>query len=192
MDFRKSPFIKILHWGLLAFGIAASVATNLADPPSVAEQSDTTQPTSCQSDQDCAAAPNTLHCLTTYSLCVQCLEDAHCDATSRCHDNTCVARCTDNASCPEGLTCREGVCQECEADSDCGSTSKYCYQTETLRACRPVCEHSAECAGPGYEQGDVCRGGHCQPVTCTSDLECILNEEWCDPDAHQCRNIDTP
>jgi hypothetical protein len=38
-------------------------------------------------------------------------------------------------------------------------------------------------------QGDVCRGGRCQPVECTAPQHCLLDREFCNPDTGLCTSI---
>jgi hypothetical protein len=179
-----------LHWLLFALGVLASVATNLAEPPASADTDAATS--TCANDEDCAQSPDTLRCLSTYSLCVECVEDSHCDTSSRCHQSRCVSRCEDSSACPNGLICKDNLCQDCAADNDCADPSQYCYQGESLRACRPLCSSSAQCDSPGYDQGAVCRGGRCQASPCAADTDCVLNQERCDLQSQQCRPIGSP
>lgn len=185
---RPSRLIDALKWFVFACGMLLSMATNLADDEKKKSSAEETLNT-CANDEDCAPHDETPYCLDSYSVCVECHQDDQCDSQRRCYENRCVDRCESSDACAEGLVCVEGVCKGCEIDGDCAEPSLYCYIGPEFTACRPLCGQSLECTGPGYAEGDVCRGGRCQSIACGSDLDCSSNQEFCDVSTQQCEAV---
>src|SRR5690606_25044985 len=93
----RRPAVRDLFGFLtLVIGALASMATNLADPPG-GEKKVSDEPAeqvvSCESTDDCEPNDENTHCLETYNLCVQCLDDEHCGPQERCFDQVCAASC---------------------------------------------------------------------------------------------------
>ncbi len=129
----------------------------------------------CGSDHDCAFAEHMPYCKEDDGLCVECLEDAHCEGT--CRDNVCVevgnpdgAACMWDEDCAgyclteQSIGWRDGHCtRACLSDWDCspGAICSPGYDDHCLRAC----ETSADCRAEGYVCADdghgrrVCVGG---------------------------------
>ena len=177
----------IAYFALIVLGALASMATNLAEDPKV-EEDRKLQP--CQEHQDCVEQDAGLpYCLASYQICVECTADEHCGAQARCFEYRCATLCDSHAQCQGHLACIEGLCRECKDDRQCGDPSLVCYVGPDFNACRPLCQSSTECTGPGYVDGDVCRGGRCQPVTCTVPQDCLVDRELCNPQSGLCEPI---
>lgn len=179
----------VLGLMLVVLGGLSSLATNLADDEEASSDGGEQGLITCGADADCAGHEATPHCLASYGLCVECREDVHCGEQARCLEQRCAATCSSSAQCEGELICLDGLCRECQTDSDCGDPGQYCYLGASFNACRPLCTGSVECTGPGYSDGDVCRGGRCGVVECQAPQDCLVDRETCDTQAGECRSI---
>ena len=186
---HSSKLSSLLAFLLVALGALASVATDLAEAPSEEEEESEVTAVSCEADEDCAELEDSLYCLESYSLCVECRLDEHCKEQEECYEFSCRTNCEASSECEGETVCIDGLCRHCLEDADCGDTSLYCYLGTEFNACRPLCTSSQECEGPGYVDGDVCRGGRCQSVECSADQDCLLDREYCSPDTSTCVSL---
>jgi Cys-rich repeat protein len=116
------------------------------------------QPTSCNSNSDCAAG-------------------SYCDATTgQC---TPGQTCGADGTCPTGTTCdSSGTCVpvECTSNSDC-ATGSVCENGSCVVT--GYCTDSSQC-GDGY-YCDTTRGT-CAQASCAGDVTCNLGAPTCPPD----------
>ncbi|WP_163864281.1 hypothetical protein [Myxococcus eversor] len=107
-----------------------------------------------------------------------CVEDADCGAEERCNSglHACVARCIETASCGVGEHCADGLCVQCDEDTDCAvgfvcDAAGRCSST-------PRCYSDRDCEVPR-----VCHlaSGAClpRPPPCGSDDDCSVDQR-CD------------
>ncbi|CAG2055426.1 unnamed protein product, partial [Timema podura] len=148
----------------------------------------------CAADVQCPAGTKCNNGICT-SVCTSSRE---CIGDQLCIQGVCQPTCKSNESCPQFQFCQNSICVQevkCRSDDDCDSTDK-CRenavgQAECVNACDgPVlCGRNAECAAHNHEAVCTCKTGYhgnpkddksgCQPIECTTDLECS-NDKLCD------------
>jgi hypothetical protein len=131
--------------------------------------------TPCQSDPDCAAAPQGTSCNVATNRCVECDEQADCGSNQACVGNQCRPVCdSDNDCTPQGLVCdtTAGACVECVNNVLCPA-EQYCSEGRCVDdVCQPgtkFCEGTAvrACTEAGDGLGDpvpcpeACNAGAC-------------------------------
>lgn len=123
-------------------------------------------PQGCASDVECGGK------LCLDGVCTDpsfaCSDGTQCQGDQACVDGRCTARCTNDAGCPPGFGCHDGlrVCIEvrepCAKTADCEGTSSVCVNG----ACVPRCGAAKSC-----EAGSVCVDNGCLPRA-TIEIAC--------------------
>ncbi len=122
--------------------------------------------TACKQMQDCAGNPQP-YCANALQVCVDCLEDSHCQAGFVCSpDGKCEAGCRNESDrCQLGQFCKAGQgCVECVTDAECGP-GRLCSATNT-------CVTGCSQANPVCPVGQVCSVGQGQCVECATSADC--------------------
>jgi hypothetical protein len=101
----------------------------------------------CVRDSDCAGDGGLPRCDTIWHVCVQCGVQGDCGPGNwMCQADTCLKVCTTGTDCPSGMFCDDGMCEQCDGNRDCTSTSApYCNQV--TQQC-VACVSDAQCADP--------------------------------------------
>lgn len=124
-------------------------------------------------------------------LCVECTEKSHCPSERPVCDtkrNVCIAECTTEKDCKDGLKCFNGTCSECGSREDCKDP-----QTPVCSKGKCVCEGNGDCS-PSFP---ICSSLKKRCVECKGHGDCdksfpICNtlgqceQQQCDPSKPTC------
>ncbi len=111
-----------------------------------------------------------------------------------CNQGACYVACVSTLDCPFGYKC-DATTQLCTAQSACAIDSDCALLYRDVQAkcvsgvCKAPCTTDRDCSpsgaipGGGTFNGDVCQGGFCTYVGCTSDLDCASGNlhDFCVP-----------
>lgn len=151
----------------------------------------------CQADicvvQSCTGSCNSGVCLEGFCTPQNCLSGNDCPSGFACVGGTCVqlgATCSDNSDC-FNLTCKNGVCVECNQNSNC-PTGQGCFDfacrypndgetgTAMITYISPSQSYGNIIAPPAYFcPTDACGTGNGDPISCTINTDCPANCSSC-------------
>ena len=122
----------------------------------------------CKEVADCSITAHTTECVyddLTGDSCTQC--DATIPRNCICNRGDCVIKCseeTEDEVCDDGEFCSDGICVECEVDTDCDDDGNDC----TVTYCdNGVCKTENE---DNLEECGVDNEGYCCGGDCVTDL----------------------
>ncbi len=161
-------------------------AATVADGGSDEDAGAATGPIACATDKTCFATGQI--CDKAAGVCVDCLEDADCDAGKECRAKLCKdppTPCKSSKECAgQGKICakKQGVCLDCEEDTDCaadkhcnegvcvadicGTNDRKCASTKQLLTCS---SNGSAWLKSDCGDGFVCVDKSCKPMICEPD-----------------------